>query len=171
MTDTQFERTWWVPLGALMAPLILWPVEWVLPYPYLIEEMVKAWLVGYYVPKLQSSKSEIRNSKQIRNSKSKTQNETSNSKLQMTNAMKSFEIVGPLVVGVVFGVAETLFFTINAILSGQIGVLVGRVFFTMPMHVVTTFMSYWGVSRSGVWKWVGLAMAMATHYWFNQWAM
>lgn len=34
-----------LPLFALIAPLILWPVETLLPYPHIIEELAKAALV------------------------------------------------------------------------------------------------------------------------------
>lgn len=34
-----------VPLLALAAPFVLWPIELLLPYPYVIEELVKAGLV------------------------------------------------------------------------------------------------------------------------------
>lgn len=36
-----FDQTWWLPLSALAAPLLLWPVEAILPFPFLIEEGVK----------------------------------------------------------------------------------------------------------------------------------
>jgi RsiW-degrading membrane proteinase PrsW (M82 family) len=34
-----------LPLMALMAPFLVWPIEYFLPYPYLIEEFIKAILV------------------------------------------------------------------------------------------------------------------------------
>jgi len=34
-----------LPLMALIAPFLVWPIEYFLPYPYLIEEIVKAILV------------------------------------------------------------------------------------------------------------------------------
>lgn len=37
------------PLLALVAPFLLWPVELYLPYPYILEELVKAGLVWLVV--------------------------------------------------------------------------------------------------------------------------
>ena len=33
------------PLFALIAPFIVWPIEFLLPYPYVVEEIVKGFLV------------------------------------------------------------------------------------------------------------------------------
>lgn len=35
------------PFMALMAPFLVWPIEQVLPFPYLVEEFVKAFLVYF----------------------------------------------------------------------------------------------------------------------------
>jgi RsiW-degrading membrane proteinase PrsW (M82 family) len=37
-----------LPLFALIAPFLIWPVEQILPYPHIIEELAKA-LVVYYL--------------------------------------------------------------------------------------------------------------------------
>ncbi len=42
------------PLLALAAPFVLWPIELLLPYPYVIEELVKAGLV-WLNPKFKSA--------------------------------------------------------------------------------------------------------------------
>lgn len=34
-----------IPLLAAIAPFILWPIEYLFPYPYLVEELTKAFLV------------------------------------------------------------------------------------------------------------------------------
>lgn len=36
---------WFLPLLALVSPLFLWPVELLLPFPYILEEIVKALLI------------------------------------------------------------------------------------------------------------------------------
>ncbi|MBI5126873.1 PrsW family intramembrane metalloprotease [Candidatus Roizmanbacteria bacterium] len=45
MTNDLFEDKIFIaillPLMALMAPFLVWPIEYFLPYPYLIEELVK----------------------------------------------------------------------------------------------------------------------------------
>ena len=33
------------PLFALIAPFIVWPIEFILPYPHVVEEIVKGFLV------------------------------------------------------------------------------------------------------------------------------
>ena len=38
-----------VPLAAAIAPLAIWPIEYFLPYPYLIEELAKAALVYFII--------------------------------------------------------------------------------------------------------------------------
>src|SRR3989338_8458996 len=46
-----------IPLFASMAPLLIWPVEFIFPYPHIIEELVKGFLV-YFI--LKSSDNTIR---------------------------------------------------------------------------------------------------------------
>ena len=39
-----------LPLFAAIAPFLIWPIEFVLPYPHIIEELVKAILVWWGKP-------------------------------------------------------------------------------------------------------------------------
>ena len=47
-----------VPLFAAIAPLLLWPIEVLLPYPHIIEELAKAVLI-FFTLKLATSKSRV----------------------------------------------------------------------------------------------------------------
>ena len=38
-----------IPLAAAFAPLLIWPIEVFLPYPYLIEELLKAILIYFII--------------------------------------------------------------------------------------------------------------------------
>ncbi len=48
-----------VPLIAAIAPFILWPIELFLPYPYIIEELLKATLI-YFVIDLSNKATQIK---------------------------------------------------------------------------------------------------------------
>jgi hypothetical protein len=40
---------WWVPISAAFLPFLVWPVEMLLPYPAVIEELAKGYLVWLVV--------------------------------------------------------------------------------------------------------------------------
>lgn len=44
-----------LPLFAVAAPFLAWPVELLLPYPYLVEELLKAALVYWGRPRLHTA--------------------------------------------------------------------------------------------------------------------
>lgn len=45
-----------LPLMALMAPFLVWPIEFYLPYPYIIEELVKVIFVLFIIKESKISK-------------------------------------------------------------------------------------------------------------------
>jgi len=48
-----------IPLFASMAPFLVWPIELIFPYPYLVEELVKGFLV-FFILKSSDSSSKIK---------------------------------------------------------------------------------------------------------------
>lgn len=44
MDETHEADLWWVPISAAFLPFLVWPVEVLLPWPFVIEEVGKAWL-------------------------------------------------------------------------------------------------------------------------------
>ena len=70
-----------------------------------------------------------------------------------------------LVVGLVFGLSETILYTGNAWTSAQWGPMVMRLVLTVPMHTVTAIVIAWSMQkRMG---WVGIVVAMVIHGGFN----
>ena len=68
-------------------------------------------------------------------------------------------------IGILFGGSETLLYLFNAMLLGNLTVIVWRVLLTIPMHLVTTLVIFWGF-RKHLW-WLGWIVAMLIHGGFN----
>ena len=70
-----------------------------------------------------------------------------------------------VMVGAVFGVAESVLYTSNAWMSGQWGAMGLRLILTVPMHAVSALVIAYGLSkRLG---WLGVMVAMIIHATFN----
>lgn len=131
-TDLEMIK-WWVPVTAAFLPFVVWPVEMLLPYPAVIEELAKGylvWLVAKDGPRAGGWQTVVS-------------------------------------IGLLFGGSETLLYTVNAILAGNLGVLVGRVLLTIPMHVATVMVMYGVGQRGKIWFGIGLVLAMLMHWGFN----
>lgn len=77
------------------------------------------------------------------------------------------EMLGGVVVGVVFGLSEAVLFSLNAWSGGQWSSMGTRLLLTVPMHIVTaTIIAYAISKRMGV---VGVVIAMIIHGGFNYW--
>ena len=71
------------------------------------------------------------------------------------------------VVGLIFGLSETILFTLNAWAGGQWGVIGERLILTVPMHVITTAMiAHFMQKKMAL---LGILLAMIIHGTFNYW--
>src|SRR3989339_2073343 len=61
------------------------------------------------------------------------------------------------VVGIVFGLSESVLYMTNAWMSGQWGVLGQRLLLTVPMHILTAMVTVWGMRHKMGWVGLGLA--------------
>lgn len=69
------------------------------------------------------------------------------------------------VVGLTFGLSESVLYTLNGWSGGQWEVVASRLLLTVPMHILTAAVTAYGMSkRRGA---VGVAVAMVLHAWFN----
>lgn len=75
------------------------------------------------------------------------------------------ELWNGLVVGLVFGISETILYSFNAWSGGQWGVMITRLALTVPMHIVTASILAWGIKNKLVWA--ALPCAMIVHTVFN----
>lgn len=73
-----------------------------------------------------------------------------------------------VVVGLLFGVSETMFFVFDAFAAGSFSSLVGRLMFTVPMHALTTTIMYIIGRRSKGLIVLGLIIGVVVHYVFNR---
>jgi hypothetical protein len=126
-------QAWWIPISAAFLPFLVWPVEMVFPFPALIEETAKGYLVWLII-----NKPGLEGRKQM-----------------------------ALSVGLLFGGSETLLYTVNAILAGNLGLMVGRVLLTMPMHIITVMVMYWLGQRGKLGFILGWILAVGIHAGFN----
>lgn len=70
-------------------------------------------------------------------------------------------------IGLIFGLSETVFYITNAFVLGNINSIVVRLTVTVPMHVLTTIIMFIIGRRGKVWWGVGYIAAMLAHYAFN----
>lgn len=85
--------------------------------------------------------------------------------LKLGNGEKVIGVRQGLIVGLVFGLSETILYSANAWTSAQWGPMILRLLLTVPMHTVTAMVIAWGMQkRMG---WMGLVIAMAIHGLFN----
>lgn len=127
-------------LFAIAGPLLLVPVEIVIPLPHVVEELYKAmlvvWLLNY--------------------ERSGDDGSTRN-----TNYLLA------IFVGLLFGLSESVLFITNAFFIGNFEALLSRLVVTVPMHAATTFILYTMGRVNRVLMMLGLIVTMAIHYWFN----
>jgi len=121
-----------VPLAAAIAPFVVWPIEYFLPYPYLIEELAKAILVYFILI------SDSRNPLKL-----------------------------GIIAGLLFGFSETVLYYLNILPTGQISILLIRVFTTIPLHIATTLIILIPSRRKlKLMPW-GVLLAIILHFLFN----
>ena len=70
-----------------------------------------------------------------------------------------------VLVGLIFGLSESILYATNAWGSGQWGAIGLRLLHTVPMHAVTAGIIAFGIKK-GV-GWVGLVIAMVVHGLYN----
>ncbi len=69
--------------------------------------------------------------------------------------------------GLVFGMSETILYLFNAFTVGSFELIRLRILTTLPMHLLTFCLIYWGVGRGRVSGVIGFGAAIAIHYLFN----
>ena len=69
-------------------------------------------------------------------------------------------------IGLGFGMSETILYLFNALHSGETGAYWLRLVTTVPMHVVTVFVVGWGLKVRL--PWLGLVVAVLIHVGFNR---
>lgn len=127
-------------LFALAGPLLLVPIEVYIPLPHIVEELYKAVLVWSYI----------------------------NSGLVDYDGGRGVgRSAAALMIGIVFGVSESMLFLTNAFMIGNANALVSRFLLTVPMHGLTTLTVYAIGRRSRVSFVVAVMIAIAIHYYFN----
>lgn len=125
---------------ALVAPFVLVVVERYLPYPYLLEELLKLGLV-YRLYTLWSE--------------------------EVPWEIDVRKILTVALVGLVFAVSESMLYLTNAFMLGNFASFGMRLALTVPMHMFTTLVIF-VVGQRGKWCWwLGLLIGMGLHYLFN----
>ena len=125
-----------IVLSSLFAPFLLWPVEYFLPYPYFIEESLKAVIVffGLNYKKKHSDKELITIS---------------------------------LLAGVAFTISETIMYSININLYGNIVLLFKRLFFTGLLHILTFLILIFSGKGGRKYILLGFLINILIHYFYN----
>lgn len=121
------------PLVAAILPFIIWPIELLLPYPYIVEEIAKGVLVLFVI----------------------------------NLPDKSTQIKIVLASAATFTLSETVLYSLNIALVGDLSTLLTRFILTTILHsltmliiLISTFQNKWFVPT-------GVAAAMLIHYFYN----
>ncbi len=130
-----------ISLIAAFLPFILWPVEILLPYPYLVEEVAKAFFVLFTVNNIASS--------------------------QVEPPPRAVYIKSILVSAFTFSLSETVLYILNISLNGDLFTLITRLILTTTLHSLTMIIMLLSVLRS---KWLivaGVGLAALIHHLYN----
>lgn len=76
-------------------------------------------------------------------------------------------LVGAVLAGMFFGFTETVLYFFNILPTGNSSLLLGRIFLTTPMHILTLFVMTWLGLKGKLTGIVGLLISIAIHYAFN----
>lgn len=121
------------------APFLLWPVEYFLPYPHIIEELYKyiclrfVWRAG-----------------------------TNQNKLSSKN---SFIIV--ILFGFLFTLTESILYLMNLFILNQLYLFPKRLLITGVLHITTTILLYSSIGKSLVCRVTMILFAIVIHYLYN----
>lgn len=121
------------PLVAAILPFIIWPIELLLPYPYIIEEITKGILV-FFVINLPDKSTQI--------------------KLILGSA-------------VLFTLSETVLYSLNIALVGDLSTLLTRFILTNILHSLTMLIILSAAFKNKWFMPAGVAAAMLIHYFYN----
>ena len=113
---------------ALIGPFLLWPIEYIFPYPHFVEEFFKALLVLF------------------------------------TGKQKPFTYV---FAGIVFAFSETVLYSTNINLFGNIGLFFTRFLLTSALHASTLMIIYYFGKSDKKFVWIGFIIAASVHYLYN----
>src|SRR3989344_3377885 len=98
------------PLFAVVMPFLLWPIELIFPYPFIVEEIAKGILVYF-----------LSDTWRLHNT------DTFYSKIKIA-----------VLIGVLFAFSESVLYIFNITLVGNINTLFLRLGLTIPLHSITT---------------------------------
>ena len=72
-----------------------------------------------------------------------------------------------LLCGLIFGLSETILYLFNVFRDSNEWAIVMRLVLTVPMHTLTFYVLYLGVSRGKVMAMICFGLALAIHWLFN----
>lgn len=120
------------PLVAAIVPFIIWPIELLLPYPYIIEEVAKAFLV-----------------------------------LMLGPAPKSSRLALTLSSAALFTFSETVLYSLNIALMGDITTMLTRLALTFALHSITMIIMLYFLGKRIQFILLGIPGAVIIHYAYN----
>jgi len=72
-----------------------------------------------------------------------------------------------LLCGLIFGLSETILYLFNVFRNSNEWMIVARLALTVPMHTLTFYVLYLGVSRGRVMTMICFGLALGIHWLFN----
>lgn len=129
-----------LPLLALIAPFILWPIEIIFPYPYIVEELAKAFLILL----LRTDTFQVYYA------------DTFRPKLKLV-----------ALAGILFALSESVLYLFNIYFVGNLELLLIRLIATSTLHVSTFLIIYIASLKSMKLLPLGIVLAVLVHYLFN----
>lgn len=81
--------------------------------------------------------------------------------------VQNLTIASIAMIGLIFGLSETVFYVTNAFALGSISFIAIRLVVTVPMHILTTIIMFIIGRRKRAWWIVAYLAGMLVHYVFN----
>ena len=124
----------------LALPILLWPIEYVLPLPHLVEEIAK--LLGLIL--------------------------LGNNQLGLKPRKNKVTLKSTLIFALAFTVSESMLYMMNFFILGQLYLLPKRLLLTGLLHTATMLILFFGLNKNIIWKMLTLIMAICLHYVYNE---
>jgi hypothetical protein len=123
----------------LFLPFLLWPIEYLLPFPHLIEELAKYFCL-LWLKNAQFAKKAI---------------------------VSKSGVIATILFALFFSLTESVMYLLNFFALGNLELLSDRLGYTSLMHTVTTLIIFVSLDKKRIYQLLAVIAAMIVHFIFN----
>jgi RsiW-degrading membrane proteinase PrsW (M82 family) len=123
----------------LFLPFLLWPIEYLLPFPYVIEELAKYFSLLWL----------------------------KNTQFKKRSIVSKSGVITAILFALFFSLTESIMYLLNYFVLGNFETLPTRLVFTTLMHIVTTLIIFFSLDKNKFYQFLAVIAAMIIHFGFN----